>query len=408
MVLLLSVRFKLTAISDAIIRLISFSWNDWIVTMDEQSGVVALLRTDPELSATIRDLISADALTRMLARVTGRNHPRVMKEMLGGGANSTVAADVLETLRRVGSFPLWAFQYPQELHAAFRQMGARFSRSPEPSRTLAGLIPTSPESSFGGVGATGVNPSTLSVPVGDQLRLWWENEEATRAYSNPIGDLNAYLTSVGPTNRRGQASLLNSRRISSVFPNSYRGQIPSRAVILRLAGRIHNLEPELIAGFILAEQRDQSRNEDAKDYVAATSAMQANTSIGLGQVVISTARREDLFSDLLTSATRSALSHDHIAMLLASDEFNIFAVAKYIRLTANRGARRVPASLPRTVAAYPGLNFGLYSQHSSRWPSANIAALGSEYTSSPWDDRVTGWGGFVLEAYRDVRASGSL
>ncbi len=52
-------------------------------------------------------------------------------------------------------------------------------------------------------------------------------------------------------------------------------------------------------------------------------------------------------------------SNQAIAGLLASDEFNIFAVAR------------------------------------------------SEYTSRPWDDSLfTGWGEFVLAAYEDVRASG--
>ncbi len=36
----------------------------------------------------------------------------------------------------------------------------------------------------------------------------------------------------------------------------------------------------------------------------------------------------------------------------------------------------------------------------------NIRALGSEYTSSPWDDRVSGgWGYFVFEAYKDIKSS---
>ena len=135
--------------------------------------------------------------------------------------------------------------------------------------------------------------------------------------------------------------------------------------------------------------------------------MQANTSIGLGQVVVSTARGEDLFSDLLSTSFRSSLNHTCIAMLLASDEFNIFAVARYIRRVANRAAGRSIASLPRTKRAFPGINLAAYAANSRAWPDDNIRALGSEYTSAPWDDRVSvGWGNFVLEAYRDILASG--
>jgi hypothetical protein len=75
---------------------------------------------------------------------------------------------------------------------------------------------------------------------------------------------------------------------------------------------------------VLAEQRDQSSNEDAKDYTAAVSMKRANTSIGLGQVVVSTAMRNDLFADLLPASVRSGLEHKQVAKYLTSDEFNLF------------------------------------------------------------------------------------
>ena len=105
----------------------------------------------------------------------------------------------------------------------------------------------------------------------------------------------------------------------------------------------------MLSAFILAEQRDQSRNEDAKDLIAATSFKRANTSIGLGQVVVSTARRNDLFADLLSKPTRTSLSHEQIARLLASDEFNIFAVAKY----NSAGRRRCGEDKDRAPAEHP-------------------------------------------------------
>jgi hypothetical protein len=164
-----------------------------------------------------------------------------------------------------------------------------------------------------------------------------------------------------------------------------------------------------VASLILAEQRDQSANEDAKDYTAAVSIKAANTSIGLGQVVISTATKFDLFADVLPVATRRALGHKDIALLLASDDFNIFCVARYARWVANEGARRNSGTLPNTKAEFPGIRMLDFGNHSSRWPRDNIRALGSEYTSTAWDDRLSpGWGDFVLEAYDDVRASGAL
>src|SRR5438128_1261172 len=132
-----------------------------------------------------------------------------------------------------------------------------------------------------------------------------------------------------------------------------------------------------------------------------------NTSIGLGQVVVRTAEREDLFADLLSKTTRASLTHNDIAKLLASEEYNIFAVARYIRHVADAGAKISIATLPDTQATFPAIDMATYAGDSSTWPDDNIRALGSEYTSRPWDDvLVPRWADFVFEAYLEVIASG--
>jgi hypothetical protein len=179
--------------------------------------------------------------------------------------------------------------------------------------------------------------------------------------------------------------------------------------VIALAAAQYSLHPALVTAFVLAEARDQSRNEDAKDLTAARApVVQANTSIGLGQIVISTARREGLFSDLLSASYRGGLSHNQTALLLASEEINIFGVAKYVRVVANRGASMAASALPNTVAEFPRLNLGLYSAHSSAWPDDNVRVLGMYYTSRAWSDdlRSAGWGEFVFEAYRDAKSTG--
>jgi len=201
--------------------------------------------------------------------------------------------------------------------------------------------------------------------------------------------------------------LLLHQPISTVMPEAYGGELPSRAQVIEAAAAAYDVEPGLVAAFILAEQRDQSTLEDAAEYVGGTSVLQGNTSIGLGQVVISTATNNGLFSDLLSSDSRQSLGHNDTAELLASDEFNILAVAKYIRTVADQGAGVDPSSLPGTHEIFPGLDLQAYSQNSAKWPDDNIRALASEYTSAAWDDTVfPGWGYFVYEAYRDVANSG--
>lgn len=397
-----------TPSSGAIERLISYTWTDWTVTMSEETAVLGVLRTDPDMPATIRDLHASRMLYALVDRVDEGGNPRQLIELLGGGSDAGTKTLVRPAVSMYRIYLIWYFDLSHELQNGFRRLGARFTATPFNMAPYAALIPSAPDAPFSGAGASGVNPATLSIPVSDQA-LMAGGHDATRArYSNPIpGSLPAYLATLSSTQRRRQATLLLQQPIISIVPHSYGARLPSRADVMRLAADRHNLHPALLAAFILAEQRDQSRNEDAKDLTAATSLMQANTSIGLGQVVVSTARGEDLFSDLLSSSFRSSLNHTCIAMLLASDEFNIFAVAKYIRLVANRAAGRPIASLPRTKRAFPGINMAAYAANSRTWPDDNIRALGSEYTSAPWDDRVSvGWGNFVLEAYRDVLASG--
>jgi len=280
---------------------------------------------------------------------------------------------------------------------------------------------------FTGVGATGVIPVTRYVgtflttpgvpliPLVDKALLATGDQATVATYSNPVGGLAGYLATLTPAERAQQAELLLRRQIASVEEASYAGSLPSRAQVIRAAAGAHNLHPQLVAAFILAEQRDQSQAEDAKDYQGATSIMQGNTSIGLGQVVVSTARNNDLFADLLGSGTRSRQGlnassgpgHDATARLLASDEFNIFAVARYLRKVADQGAKIPPSTLPKTAARFPAIDLAAYAGNSTTWPDDNIRALGSEYTSAPWDDKlVSAWGDFVWEAYQDVKASG--
>lgn len=406
----------MTAASARIIQLQSYSLTDWVVTQAERQQIIAVLRADPVMPATIQALAAAGQLERMLANFWARGglgdigELSELAQVLGSGAG--MAAGAL-----IDAWPLWTvrlrylFRISRDLHEAYRRMGgppvARAGRIVAP----AGLLPSgdgADRAPFGGAGATGVPGTQLSIPWLDQARMFRHDLATTERYTNPIpGSLPAYLNGLSPTQRRAQAYHLVMQPIYSIVPYSYLQGRPARVDVMALAGRVHQLEPALIAAFILAEQRDQSRNEDAKDYIAATNVFaQANTSIGLGQVVISTARKNKLFDDLLRTVS-VGLSHDQIAELLVSEEFNIFAVARYLRLTADTAASRTARSLPNTAATYPGIDFGAYARPSVQWPVDNIKALSSEYTSRPWDDRlVPAWGDFVYQAYRDLKSAG--
>jgi hypothetical protein len=422
----------LTPASDTVRSVISYGFTDWAVSSAEETRVLTVLEADPDLSLTVVDLELAGMVPELFDRIDDPANRRRLLQLMGARLNPTARAIVEPHVRRLGT--------AAELQYNLGRLGvtsgaAAFNPAPlesalvSPTRTArTGTTGGHLTQPFTGVGATGIIPTTRyagtfytspgvpQIPIGDQALLAAGHAATVATYSNPLpGDLSAYLATLSATQRSQQAELLLRRPIATVEESSYAGNLPSRAQVIVAAARAHNLHPQLVAAFILAEQRDQSQAEDAKDFQGATSLMQGNTSIGLGQVVISTARRRDLFADLLSTSTRtqhglsatSGPGHHATARLLASDEFNIFAAARYIRQVADQGAAISLASLPNTAAAFPGINMAAYAGNSTTWPDPNIRALASEYTSRAWDDTLSeGWADFVWEAYRDVGASG--
>lgn len=393
-----------TPTAERVKELLSYGILDWAVTAGDERQIIDLLKNDTNLPATVAELNRSGSLGALFERVNEPSTRRELVRLFGASRDAGVRALAEPHVNSLGRD--WQVQY-NLARLGVTGAGARFDRAP-----FQDLVSGDPTAAFTGVGASGANPSSLSIPLGDQFNLWRNDASTVARYTNPLGDLQAYLDTLTPEQRTRQAELLLRQPVSTTMPESYAGQLPSRADVIRAAAAQYNLEPELVAAIILAEQRDQTRNEDAKDYTGATSLASANTSIGLGQVVISTARRGDLFSDLVSADSRRDLSHDDIAGLLADDTANIFAVARYIRSVADAAAAAPPEVRARFEGYFPGIDFGKFGGHSSAWPIQNVRALGSEYTSAPWDNRPGNtfvdsppWGRFVGEAYRDVQAS---
>jgi Domain of unknown function (DUF4157) len=429
----------LTPTSDAVEYDLSYAADDWAVTAAEEKMILDALDRDSDLSATITDLRAAGMLGALFDRVDEPGNRLRLLHILGRGLNATARALVEPYVRGLGT--------GAELQLNLGRLGVT-SAAPafNPTPLESAVVGTARTSRTGhtgghlsqpftGVGATGIIPTTRyvgtfyttpgvpAIPALDKLLLAAGDEPTREKYKNPVTygssavGTAAYLGSLTTTQRTQQAELLLRRPIASVESGSYQGKLPSRAQVITAAARAHNLHGALVAAFILAEQRDQSQAEDAGDYQGATSIMRGDTSIGLGQVVVSTARSRDLFADLVSDPTRrryglnrsSGLGQEATARLLASDEYNIFAVARYIRKVADQGATKSLSSLPNTAASFPGIVLAAYAGNSSTWPDDNIRAIGSEYTSKAWDDRlVLDWAEFVFQAYRDVVATGVL
>lgn len=406
----------MTATSDLILQQLSFSLGNLRIGSDNQSAVVAALQADRDIDATVRDLRD-EGLRMVFTRMGNARHLCDATQALAGRSTRT-----RPQVRRALQAALRAPGHPGSLHrpstwshadalkffdacgglgdASRRHRFDGVAGCTPPARNYASTRPTSP---FSGVGATGINPTTRSVPLMDQAAMVAGDQEVRSQYENPLGGLGSYLRGLSPATRLGQARQLICQPVSTIVGYVYRNGPPSRSLVMSAAGRLYRLEPQLIAAIILAEQRDQSANEDAAEYGAAVSILGKNTSIGLGQVVVSTAIKHDLFRDLGTTA--SAVPRSFVASLLASDDFNIFACAKYIRIVADMASRMPLSSQSNLIPHFPGLNMAAYGGHSSTWPFDNVRALGMEYTSLPWDNSTRGgaWGDFVSEGYTTIK-----
>ena len=387
-------------------KYLSYSATDLVVSNDDEVKIINILRGDPSVDKTIRYLKTRNFLSKLFSRIDGSNHRSILAQILSAKVTNTTSPIVA---RELINYPRIKSIYQRcfDLHSSLKPFGVT---SPAPIIPAAKLIAANASSAFTGSGATGISPTIHSISVIDKLLLATRSSATVQEYSNPIpGSLSVYLKGLTTDERKSQALVLLGHKIVSIYPSSYIGGLPSRTQVINAAGKLYKLQPALIAAFVLAEQRDQSKKEDAKDYTAAVSILEGNTLIGLGHMVVSTAKKYNLFSGLLSTKTTSLLTHDEIALLLTSDEFNIFAVAKYIRVTADAASKLPKGSLPNTVAAFPAINFGLYKEHSLKWPADNIKAMASEYTSKAWDDRLsTGWAWFVYEAYKDILKSGGF
>lgn len=398
----------LTPTSDQVIPLLSYSLTDLAVTDADEREVLRLLRADANLPATITDINGAGMLDELLERVDEPANKRDLLRLLGARLNPATRA-IVEPLIQDLDINRGAIEGAQ-IQYSLGRLGVSGAGAAFYASSYSDLISSNTMGAFTGVGATGVNPMQRGYTD-------WLGGAGTSAFDdhiNPVGDLGAYLNTLTADQRRRQVELLVGQPISTNFAESYADQLPSRLQVIRAAANANTIEPELVTAIILAEQRDQSLVEDARDFIGAF-VLARNTSMGLGQVVPATARRHDLFSSLLTNETspmaastaRRNVNPSAMVWLLTSDEVNITAVARYIRILANDGATRNIATLPNTQAEFPGINLAAYANPSSTWPIDNVGAIGMYYTSRAWTDdtRSSAWGWFVQEAYRDVKAA---
>lgn len=271
---------------------------------------------------------------------------------------------------------------------------------------------------FTGSGATGVPVDGYTDS--DAIKFYWSGTfgqlgSGLLHFKNPgIAHGYSWMTTLSASTRLAQADTLLSQNIvrtplmdkrlrKRVKPTDYQTSTIRNEIlnatsktrgdyITSVAGR-YNLEPELVAGIILTEQRDQSEAEDVADYLSATAFGREASSIGLGQVTGTTARVHDLLTDIFKPSflkSKRYGAHGYpIQFVLADEAVNIIATAKYIRMIADAGAQvqasnlnglhmrdkrcRNPSSGMYTNSALRDLS--VLSGHSSTWTTIPDSAL---------------------------------
>ena len=393
--------------SEQIISLLSIKGKGNTVTESEESEILNILQNTTSLDTVIREIKDANKLKALVKRVDSITNRRSLLQLLGSKLNAENKASVMPFVKKLGVE--WEMQMNLWKH------GITSSTSDFDPSPYQDLVSKSDLEPFTGSGATGKNPTSLSrIPMLKQVGIVTGIGPAKKRHKNPLKGRYEEVEKMSEVNRSRQAELLLNQEISSIYEASYAGEVPSRVQVVKAAADQYNLEPELVAAMLLVEQRDQSSNEDRADFQAATSIFK-NTSIGLGQVRVDTAKKDNLFSGLLSTSSNNKVNKNHNlrAKLLASDEMNIFATAKYIRVVADLGYAKYkagetnPSNMTKTYEEYPFCNFRLFNKHSREWHMDNKKALASEYTSAPWNDLlVTLWGDQIEIAYTDVVRAG--
>ncbi|HEY7187642.1 MAG TPA: hypothetical protein VH436_13900, partial [Vicinamibacterales bacterium] len=210
----------MTPAATGIQKLISYSITDWAVTDAEEIAILGLIRTDTTPDQTVSDLRAAGLLEGLVLRVT--TNRRQLVELLGGRTGSGSAAVLRPIVTRLGNELAWSFTISNELQNHLRGLLVT-TRS-----ACAGVGPVhvnGPSNApFSGAGATGTNPSTLSVPLVDKGLLWFHHDGTRRKYTNPIpGSLPGYLATLTPNDRLSQAQTLVCQDLVSCVPGSYGG-----------------------------------------------------------------------------------------------------------------------------------------------------------------------------------------
>ncbi|MET0649305.1 MAG: hypothetical protein ABW208_22065, partial [Pyrinomonadaceae bacterium] len=145
-----------TPTAEKIKELLSYGVLDWTVSSGDERQIVDLLKNDPNLPATVAELNRSGWLGNLFGRVDENSTRRELVRLFGASPDAATRALAEPHVNSLGRE--WQVQYNL---ARLGGPGAGPSCDRGPVLLVVCSDPTPP---VPGVGATGANPSSLSVP----------------------------------------------------------------------------------------------------------------------------------------------------------------------------------------------------------------------------------------------------
>ena len=432
-------------------------------------------QVDTPTDVSVRDVGDVDYVSEMQDDPVIRNEPPIDYSRFHQNFDGQIGVMVSSGKAAPSHFP-WINAVTKHLERefvpklgpiqAYDDVDAKWAELQEQIKTVAGSASLQRTYPFTGIGATARHPWGDPLTTREAYQLWRADNvldnvddhtqdeirdarALIRQYENPasftLGSSNPWfyreLTADGQIDPGLTAEVLLKRPINTWFPDAYEQQRPSRLQVINYAAQKYGVPADVIAATILNEQWDQSSNEDRAEFAAAYS-HRHNTSLGLGQIVVSTAFRKELVQDVIpddldepdeplgadqhpheSREMPSRGDHKHLAMALTSDELNIMATAAYLRhLIATMPSTEAElqevwhkdfsASTLAEAYAVDGTPLMIdhieTAQNGGPWSEQVINAVIDQYTQRPWQKRAGGWGKLGLRAYDAVKSTGLL
>ena len=125
----------MSATSELLIKLLSYSATDLSVSSEDEALIIKLIRADDKLGETMYALHKKGFLTKLLQRVDSGVNPEVLIQVVAGGLAESAYPLVVDAVKKTTRH-LALFDGSYHLHSALRREGFFSPSTPIPDKKL--------------------------------------------------------------------------------------------------------------------------------------------------------------------------------------------------------------------------------------------------------------------------------